>query len=272
MATIYTDRVLKYQIETLISKSKKFLFIVSPYIEIGADVKSALEEIQKDVPKTIIYRRNENREDKSGIDNDSRIFLKSMPNIEFVSVDNLHAKFYFNEESALISTMNLTKSSEYNFEIGVSIDRGEDFDLYQDVLEYFAKIMKSDKSDINDERVKNIIPKPLFTLDMFGQEIKINGKVIAKTDFEKLQVNCNVKHGYCIRCKSPEVDFNPLIPFCLECFKVWNKFKNRDFEENCCHRCGRETQIFIDEALCEDCFYIFKHEVEVEWKKRYNRR
>ena len=63
MAEIFTDRELKHQIETLISTSKKFLFIVSPYIEIGDDIKSAIKEIPKEVPKTVIYRRNENRED-----------------------------------------------------------------------------------------------------------------------------------------------------------------------------------------------------------------
>ena len=270
MAEIFTDRELKHQIETLISTSKKFLFIVSPYIEIGDDIKSAIKEIPKEVPKTVIYRRNENREDKSGIDNDSRTFLKSMSNIEFVSVDNLHAKFFFNEEYALISTMNLTKSSEYNFEIGVSIDRGDDIELYKEVLEYFAKILESDKSDITKERVKNILPKLPFTIDIFGTKIKLNGKTISSDEFKELQKNCNVKHGFCIRCSNEKIDFDPLKPYCKDCFNVWNKFKNKDFPEKYCHRCGRLVKVYIDQTLCEACFYIFNHELEVEWEKLNN--
>ena len=187
--------------------------------------------------------------------------------MEFVYLKNLHAKLYMNEDVVITSSMNLTDSSRHNSEVGIQFLRDEDIDIYNQCFGYLMYVLQSDYSDINEERFKNIIPKFPFTLDTDGPEIKINGQVMKNVDFRKLPVNCNVKHGFCIRCESEKIEFNPLKPMCPSCFKVWDKYRNKSHEENCCHRCGVPANTYLNDALCDDCGNVFEFEIEREWNK-----
>ncbi|WP_323027499.1 hypothetical protein [Gelidibacter japonicus] len=270
MSTVIVNRDLKHNIEATLRNSQQYLFIISPYIDISIGMQKALSEVSNNTIITVVYRKFGGSSHKSGINDASRLFLRSLPNIEFVVVEDLHAKIYLNEDTAIISTMNLTQSSHHNFEIGVGIDRFVDTEMYTDTLEYIIYMLQSDKSDLTEERFENIKPTLCFTLDIYGKEIKINGKVISKQDFENLQAACNVKHGYCIRCKTPELEFNPLSPYCKKCFNVWLMYKNRDYEENCCHRCGRDGGSSIASTLCDSCDEIYTSEIERAWLGQVN--
>jgi hypothetical protein len=267
MSDVLVNRDLKHNIEAAIRNAERYLFIISPYIDIGTGMQKALLEVSKEAIITVVYRKSGGSSHKSGINDASRTFLRSLPNTEFVVVENLHAKIYMNEDAAIISTMNLTQSSNHNFEIGVGIDRFRDIEMYDETLNYIIYMLQSDKSDLTEERFENIRPTLPFTLDIYGKEIKVNGKVISKQDLKDLQAACNVKHGYCIRCKSPELEFNPIAPYCKSCFNVWLKYKNRDYEENCCHRCGRDGGSLIDATLCASCDDIYLSEIENAWGK-----
>lgn len=268
MAELITDRDLRHAIESAIKYAEKFIFIVSPYIDLDEDVKKAFNHLKSEVIKIIVYRQSDKSNYKSGISNDSREFLKSLPNVEFVAVKNLHAKFYINEDIGLISSMNLTKSSNHNYEIGVDIEREEDDDMYFECLEYLLKdILLSQDSNIDIERIKNIIPKRPFVLEFSAKQVYINGEEVSLDVFKKYHDHCNVKHGYCIRCASTEIAFYPNQPFCSKCFSEWNKFKNPEYDEKYCHRCSMETKTAINEPLCDNCDEVYEFEIEREWKK-----
>lgn len=271
MAEILTDRELRHSIETTIGTAQAFLFIVSPYIDLDEDAKRAFSKLDKDVVKAIVYRKEGAVNSKSGISKGSREFLKSLPNVELIAVNNLHAKLFMNEEYTVISTMNLTSSSNHNYEMGVEFRNEEEYDKFNECLEYLINdILKSDDSDISLERLKNIIPKQLFTLDYSPSKVTINGKEIDIATFEKWHVECNAKHGYCIRCESNKIKFYPNRPLCPKCFKEWSNYKNTVYEENNCHRCGMETSTSINEPLCHSCEQVYKFEIEREWEKSNN--
>jgi len=268
MAELITDRDLRHAIESEIRNAYKFIFIVSPYIDLDDDIKKTFNHLKPEVIKIIVYRQSDKSNFKSGISDGSREFLKSLPNVEFVAVKNLHAKFYINEEVVVISTMNLTKSSNHNYEIGVAIEREEDDDMYFECMEYLLKgILLSQDSNIDIERIKNIIPKRPFILDYNAKQVIINGEKVNLNKFKSFHNHCNVKHGYCIRCASIEVGFYPNQPFCANCFSEWNKFKNPDYEEKYCHRCSMKTNTVINEPLCDNCEEVYEFEIEREWKK-----
>ncbi len=268
MPEIKTDRDLKHSIEITISKASLFLFVVSPYIDIDDDLKKAFSILKPDVVKTIVYREFDKSHSKSGISDDSRAFFKTLPNIEFVAVKNLHAKFFINEDYTVISSMNMTSSSNHNHEIGVEIDNETHYEMFKDCFEYLIyDILDSNDSNMNKERMRNIIPKLPFRLDINGKLPKINGKDVSREDFEKLEVNCNVKHGFCIRCETHNIDFHPLYPMCKSCYSIWSKFKNKDHEEKVCHRCGIELNATINDPLCDNCDEVYKFEIEREWNK-----
>tara|TARA_R110001599_G_scaffold198470_5_gene395330 strand:- start:175 stop:1002 length:828 start_codon:yes stop_codon:yes gene_type:complete len=267
MAELITDRDLRHAIESEIRNAKKFVFIVSPYIDLDEDMMKAFNSLKSEVIKIIVYRQSDNSNFKSGISNGSRDFLKSLPNVEFVAVKNLHAKFYINEEVGVISSMNLTKSSNHNYEIGVDIDK-EDDEMYFECLEYLLKgILLGQDSNIDIERIKNIIPKRPFILETSAKSVFINGEELDIDTFKSFHDFCNTKHGYCIRCSNTEISFYPNQPFCSKCFAKWIKFKNPEYEEKYCHRCGMETNTEINEPLCDNCMEVYEFEMEREWKK-----
>ncbi len=268
MAEIITDRELRHSIESTISHSQFFLFVVSPYIDLDEDLKKAFSHLKPDVVKTIVYRKSDNSNINSGISKESRLFFKSLPNIELVAVKNLHAKFFMNEEYTVISTMNLTSSSNHNYEIGIEIDNEKEYGMFQECLDYLIyDILDSEDSDISEERLKNIIPKQLFILDYNSSEVKINGAPLDLKKFESFHKSCNTKHGYCIRCESTKIDFYPNRPLCPKCFSEWNKYKNSNYEEKHCHRCGMEANTSINLPLCEPCSDIYEFEIKREWEK-----
>ncbi|OIQ27149.1 MAG: hypothetical protein BM564_13340 [Bacteroidetes bacterium MedPE-SWsnd-G2] len=268
MAHLVTDRELRHSIEVTISGSRDFLVVVSPYIDIDEDIKKAFLKLHKDTLKVIVYRVSDKSTNQSGITEDSRQFLRGLPNIEFVSVKNLHAKFFMNDDYTVIASMNLTSSSNHNYEVGVEIDNKKDFEMAKDCIEYlFYEVLASDDSDISKERLKNILSKQLFSLVINPNEVKINGEQIDVNKFKSMHEQCNVKHGYCIRCESTNIDFYPKNPLCPKCFTEWSIYRNSNYEEKHCHWCGVEHKTTINNPLCGACYEVYDFEIEREWKK-----
>ncbi len=269
MVQILTDRDLRHEIERTIRSSKSFIFAVSPYIDFDDDIKRAFSSLENDVVKGIVYRSAGTSNKDSGINDDSRSFLNELPKAELIAVKDLHAKFYLNEECVIIASMNLTRSSNHNHEIGVIIDYELDYDNYHDCLEYlFYGLIESQSSNMDRERLKNLEPKRPFRLEIDGTRVKINDKPVDLAWFETIHNSCNVKHGFCIRCGSTDIKYYPKRPFCPDCYSAWHNFNNPNYEEKFCHRCGLETTTFIDESQCENCQEIYEGEIEREWKRK----
>lgn len=60
--------------------------------------------------------------------------------------------------------------------------------------------------------------------------------------------------GTCIRC-GKRMDFNTSRPMCEKCYDVWREFRNYDYIENYCHKCGKEinNMISFNNPLCKNC-------------------
>lgn len=261
------DKDLKKEIIEVVESSEKILFVVSPYIDIDDSTKKAFKELHDNVSKIIIYRDNSSVNTAAGISEQSRRFFKSLPFVELVAVKDLHAKVYLNERFAVISSMNLTKSSNENFEVGWNIDAEEESEDFFELWGYIMHILESDKCDFSEERFKNIIPKKPFIIDKEGPKVLINGREVEDEVFRNLHKSCNVKHGICIRCSNTSLEFYTRRPLCLSCFKEWNIYKNPYFKENYCHRCGLEFKTDLNSPLCDSCNHVFLFEMEREWKK-----
>lgn len=63
--------------------------------------------------------------------------------------------------------------------------------------------------------------------------------------------------GFCIRCKN-EVELNNLQPYCSDCFKIWSKFKNKNYKEKYCHVCGKTNDSTFIKPICFSCYKIQK--------------
>lgn len=58
--------------------------------------------------------------------------------------------------------------------------------------------------------------------------------------------------GKCIRCERA-IDYDPDKPLCADCFKMWNRFKDRNYKERYCHQCGQAFATTLAHPLCDSC-------------------
>lgn len=76
-----------------------------------------------------------------------------------------------------------------------------------------------------------------------------------RRDYQRLKVNGpNKSKGYCIRCDK-SIAYNSKAPYCPDCYGIWAKFKNSDYEEKHCHKCGASNKsVSMNRPLCVPCF------------------
>lgn len=60
------------------------------------------------------------------------------------------------------------------------------------------------------------------------------------------------RKGFCIRCRWP-LNLNTDYPFCPNCYRIWAKFGDWDYQENYCHNCGESAETSRRNPLCTNC-------------------
>ena len=67
-------------------------------------------------------------------------------------------------------------------------------------------------------------------------------------------------NGVCIRDGQP-IEFDLSKPYCGKCFRSWNRYKNREYEEKICHMCGREGEglATMERPICLACYLNVAH-------------
>ena len=140
-------------------------------------------------------------------------FLDSL-GIRTSFLKSLHAKCYLNENEALLTSMNLYKfSQEHNDEMGILVSRKDDHELYRAIYEQAVRWKTS-------SGVVETAKKP--------------------------------GDGFCIRCKDA-IPANSEKPYCMRCYKNWNRYKNETYEDEYCHLCGNEHTTTLVRPLCVAC-------------------
>lgn len=218
MAEFLTTKGVAFHLENIISNAKKKLVLVSPYLQISQSFYERLRDASKrGVSVKIIYGKDE-------LEPKQKKQIAELDNVELFFHENLHAKCYFNENSMIITSMNMYAFSEAtNREMGVLISRAKDNELFDQAVGETVSIMQSSY---------NIELRP-----------------------EKARP----KRGHCIRC-SAEIRYNPENPYCKSCYLVWSSFYNFDYVENVCHRCGEDEATTMVKPQCYDCFVVWRGE------------
>lgn len=115
------DNQLIAGVEKLIKESEHKLILISPFIDLDRRIQDALREkiSKRDFELFVLFGKNEDNYYKS-IKKDSLDFLKQFPNIEIRFNERLHAKFYQNDTSYIMTSLNLYDYSlSKNIEVGV---------------------------------------------------------------------------------------------------------------------------------------------------------
>ncbi len=121
MAKFLEGNELNSELSKVFKTAGQRLILISPYIKLQhlfADTLKARTTDDK-LQITIVFGKNEKDITKS-LTADDLDFFKQFPNIEIRYEKRLHAKFYANESSAILTSMNLyTYSQDNNIEAGV---------------------------------------------------------------------------------------------------------------------------------------------------------
>lgn len=261
MAKFLKGNALNAAIEEIFDGCEKQLIIVSPFIKLHSRFINSLKA-KKGLDKLeikILFGKNEKDISKS-FNQEDFDFLKEFPNIEIRYNEHLHAKYYSNENRAVLSSMNLYEYSQNNnIEFGIltnpnlitsltssftgnSLD-DEAYSYFQQVLQdsdllfnrkpdYESKYGGIQKSYITSETLHDDLSSRLIS--------KPKKQKVTKSHSKPSEEKQSVKVGYCIRT-GEEINFNPEKPMTNKAYKMWSKFGDKAYQEKYCHYSGETS-------------------------------
>jgi len=261
MAKFITGNQLNTEVEKIFEQASSHIILISPYIKLHDRFASTLREKKGDpnIEMMVVFGKNEADYSRSMSPVDFN-FFKEFPNIEIRYEKRLHAKYYANESTAIITSMNLySYSQDNNIEAGVlteskllafdGVDRqaNEYFNrvidqselLYKRVPKFESKFMGITKKYI--ESTVEIDKLSEFFAGTVKQEetsYSRSGYKNRETAVTKPRDSTNL--GYCIRT-GKQIPFNPERPMCDEAYKSWRSYGNEDYAENYCHFSGEAS-------------------------------
>ncbi|MBM4432837.1 MAG: hypothetical protein FJ025_02405, partial [Chloroflexi bacterium] len=111
MAKFLTRRGTAWQIESIINSAQEKLVLVCPYLRVPDDIFQGIRHAdERKVKIVVIYGKEEPSSDKKK-QLEQLEQLKQLNNLSLYYHKDLHAKCFFNEESMVITSMNLYEYS-----------------------------------------------------------------------------------------------------------------------------------------------------------------
>ncbi|MCE5346722.1 MAG: phospholipase D family protein [Bacteroidales bacterium] len=244
MAEFLDTQGVSYYLKKLINNASDKLYLISPYLQLNNQLKLSLEDRHKfSIDIILIYGK------VTDINPEDSEWLKNMLGIKLMFHKDLHAKCYFNEKEAIVTSMNLYMfSQQNNVEMGIYISKETDEQLYKQVADEVDRIKRgSEHRTISVQKVE---------IQKEEKSIKeLTKKKIENKETKDFKGSKNT--GYCIRTET-EIPFNLEKPFSREAYKEWSKNGDIKYPENYCHFSG-------EPSYGETCFY--KPILKKNWKK-----
>jgi hypothetical protein len=234
MAEFLDTQGVSYYLKKLINNANDKLYLISPYLQLNNQLRLSLEDRHKfSIDIIIIYGK------VSDLNPEESNWLDLLPGIKLLFHKDLHAKCYFNEKEAIITSMNLYMfSQQNNVEMGIYVSKEKDEELYGQIANEVDRIKRgSEHRTISVQKVENRKAEIPREVPWEIPTAKPNAKPIAKT--ETSRSNFKPK-GFCIRT-GVEIPFNVEKPMSYEAFKSWSKYGDPDYSEKYCHFSGESS-------------------------------
>ncbi|MHA3060334.1 phospholipase D family protein [Acinetobacter sp. ANC 4636] len=151
MAKFLNTSATNFYLEELIKNAKERLILISPYLRLNDRIKELLEDKNRlKIDIRIVYGKSDLHPDE----------IKWMQRLDYIRVSfckNLHAKCYMNENTCIISSLNLYEFSQINNnEMGILIEKQHDESVFQDAYEEAQRIIRiSEEVRISLDEVHN---------------------------------------------------------------------------------------------------------------------
>lgn len=277
MADFYTGEALDEKLTDIIWKANKELIILSPFIRLDDYCKKIFSKLKKspELEIILVFGKNEGETQRS-LNQEDLEFFKDFENIVIIYCNNLHAKYYSNENEALLTSLNLLgKSMTGNVEYGISFPNSKlTIDkLYADSMNSTNEVIKSNpcvfvkrplykKTNLGlskkhlghailfdqtnalyrnrnfEQKFYNDFEYELFQTDVKPTREEFQTVNEPKARNQNYNRNNNQELGYCIRT-GVRIPFDPSRPFSYEAYQSWVIFENWDYPEKYCHKTGK---------------------------------
>lgn len=259
MAKFLTGNALNSELENIFKEAEQELILISPFIKLHSRFKDVLN-LKKENDKlqiTIVFGKNEDNLSKS-VSLEEIEYFKQFPKIEIRYESRLHAKYYANEKTALLSSMNLYQySQDNNIETGVATNTsylrsltsqitGEGIDM--EAYNYFDGVIKNSTllfqrlPEYNEGILGLGLAKKYkgskITLDKLNEAFNLTSSTANEPKFS-YQYSKN-QTGYCIRT-GQVIPFDIRRPMSYDAYQTWAQFENYNFPEKYCHKTGKPS-------------------------------
>ncbi len=252
------------EIEKILRKAKYDIVMISPYFKINDALVARLNDIglQKKVNILVVCR-------KKDLNPGEREKLEKTPNLSLNFNERVHAKCFYNEDTMVITSLNLYDSSlGDNLEMGVLLRRDIESDkvAFEDAKREAQYIIRACQHDASSQKSKS---NDTSQTPKVKEEAKPNDEV--KPAKEPTIEDSIVKgiskffgfsgnkddEGHCIHCGN-NIPFNIDAPYCPECYRRWAKFKDDNFKEKICGKCGKQAKTSKKHPVCLPCYKKLK--------------
>lgn len=176
MAKFLNTSAINYYLEELIKNASDRLILISPFLKLNDRIKELLEDKNRlKIDVRIVYGKSELQPEEIN-------WLKELTFIRTSFCKNLHAKCYLNEETCIITSLNLYEFSQVNNnEMGVFIFREEDAQMYKETYEEAQRIIRiSDEIRISLEKIEPKKEESALSEDKEDKNNKLTSSKIAK--------------------------------------------------------------------------------------------
>lgn len=176
MSKFLNTSATNYFLEELIKEASERLILISPFLKLNDRIKQLLEDKDRlKIDVRVVYGKNELQPEEIN-------WLKELTYVRTSFCKNLHAKCYLNEESCIVTSMNLYEFSQINNnEMGIHFSRTEDAALYMDAFEEAQRIIRiSDEIRMSLEKVPAESEGQSIGKEITDGEEKISTSKVAK--------------------------------------------------------------------------------------------
>lgn len=255
MAVFIKGNQLNAELEKIFEQAEYQLVIISPFIKLHSRFVDELKN-KKDhheLKIILVFGKNENKISKS-LNNDDFEFLKDFPNIEIKYEPRLHAKYYANESTALLSSMNLYDFSQNNnIEFGILTKvsyvgslTGLGDKIDKEAYCYFDKVISNSKilykrCPFYEDKMMGFKKKYTHSnieVDELSEHFD-KTSLISKTAKPFMAIQGN-NLGFCIRT-GEQIQFSPDRPLSDQAYVSWSKYMDKDYKEKYCHYSGEPS-------------------------------
>lgn len=233
------------EVLALIEGAKQVLILVSPYFDpwdrLTTEIKRAANRPGMKV--ALLLRGGE---DRAKQEEKARDLAAVGVRVAFLA--RLHAKVYISESQAIVTSMNLLKSSALDsWELAIRAHAKQDTVLFNEIVAHTKGLMDRAKDE------QEIAAKVKAASRVASLAAMVEGSRPAAPAPKSVSSRGRAKTGHCIRC-GDDIAFNPDRPFCPDCFKAWAKYENPGYKESHCHACGKERSTSFAKPLCRPCW------------------